>query len=387
MIARPLHLEAVTTALRRSPVTALLGPRQCGKTTLARMLGQTCETHYFDLESPVDRQRLQNPELLLGSLSGLVVMDEIQLLPELFGVLRVLVDRPGQQTRYLLLGSASPHIVKKSAETLAGRIEFVDMAGFDLAELPPHDRDRLWLRGGFPRSFLAASEADSLAWREGFIRTFLERDIPQLGINLPATTMRRLWTMLAHLHGQTWNASDLGRSMGLSDKSARHYLDILTGTYMIRQLQPWHENLKKRQVKTPKIYLRDSGLLHSLLNIPGMNELWGHPRLGASWEGFSLEQVLSVLRTQEAYFWGTQGGAELDLLFFAEGKRFGVECKFNEAPKVTRSMHSALDDLSLTHLWVIYPGTVRYPAHERITMLPLAEVPRLPQEIMAMGSR
>lgn len=386
MIARSMYLNAVSTAVQRSPVTALLGPRQCGKTTLARMLDQDRQTHYFDLESPSDRQRLQNPELLLGSLSGLVIMDEIQLLPELFGILRVLVDRPGHMARYLILGSASPRIIKKVSETLAGRIEFVDMAGFNLSEVMPEKRDQLWLRGGFPRSYLAKSEADSLAWREGFIRTFLERDIPQLGISIPATAMRRFWTMLAHLHGQTWNASDLGRSMGLSDKTVRHYLDILTGTYMVRQLQPWHENLKKRQIKTPKVYLRDTGLLHSLLSIGGMGDLWGHPRLGASWEGFTLEQVMSVLRTSEAYFWATQGGAELDMLFFAGGKRFGVECKFNEAPKVTKSMHSALEDLSLTHLWVVYPGVVRYPAHEKITMLPLAEIALLPHEIETFSS-
>lgn len=381
MILRPQYNEAVSRALLRSPVTALLGPRQCGKTTLARLIGRKHDSHYFDLESPVDRHRLQNPELLLGSLSGLVIIDEIQLLPELFGILRVLVDRPDSAASYLVLGSASPHIIKKVSETLAGRIEFVDLAGFNLVEISSDERDRLWLRGGFPRSFLAGSESDSLAWREGFIRTFLERDIPQLGITIPSMAMRRFWTMLAHLHAQTWNASDLGRSMGLSDKTVRGYLDILTGTYMVRQLLPWHENLKKRQVKTPKVYLRDSGLLHSLLNIPSMSDLWGHPRLGASWEGFALEQVLSVLRTHEAYFWATQGGAELDLLFFSGGKRFGVEFKFNEAPKVTKSMHSALADLSLDHLWVIYPGTMRYPAHEKITMLPLVEIFRLPGEI------
>lgn len=384
MIKRESYLNAVSTALQRSPVTALLGPRQCGKTTLARMIAHGRETHYFDLESPSDRQRLQNPELLLGSLSGLVVMDEVQLLPELFNVLRVMADRSGHAVRYLILGSASPQIVKKVSETLAGRIEFVDMGGFNLTEVLYEERDRLWLRGGFPRSFLAESEADSLAWREGFIRTFLERDIPQLGITIPSTAMRRFWTMLAHLHGQTWNASDIGRSMGLSDKTVRHYLDILTGTYMVRQLQPWHENLKKRQVRTPKVYLRDTGLLHSLLNIPSMADLWGHPRMGASWEGFTIEQVISILRTSEAYFWATQGGAELDILFFSGGKRFGIECKFNEAPKITKSMHSALDDLSLTHLWVIYPGTERYPAHEKITMLPLAKISRLPQEIAAI---
>jgi predicted AAA+ superfamily ATPase len=381
MIPRPLYYEAVSRALLRSPVTALLGPRQCGKTTLARLIGQEREGHYFDMESPVDRQRLQNPELGLGPLSGLVIIDEIQLAPELFGILRVLADRPGHTARYLVLGSASPHIIKKISESLAGRIEFVDLSGFNLAEISPEERDRLWLRGGFPRSFLANSEADSLAWREGFIRTFLERDIPQLGITIPATAMRRFWTMLAHLHGQTWNASDLGRSMGLSDKTVRHYLDILTGTYMVRQLQPWHENLKKRQVKSPKVYLRDTGLLHSLLNIPGMGELWGHPRLGASWEGFCLEQVVAALNTQEVYFWATQGGAELDLLFFSGGRRYGVEFKFNEAPNVTKSMQSALADLSLAHLWVVYPGAVRYAAHEKITMLPLAEVAGLPEEI------
>jgi predicted AAA+ superfamily ATPase len=381
MITRPLYTEAISTALQRSPVTALLGPRQCGKTTLARMFVHGRDNHYFDLESPVDRQRLQNPELLLGSLTGLVIIDEIQLLPELYSILRVLVDRPAHAARYLVLGSASPQLIKKASETLAGRIEFVDLSGFNFAEISPQEHDRLWLRGGFPRSFLAESEADSLAWREGFIRTFLERDIPQLGITIHPTAMRRFWTMLAHLHGQTWNASDLGRSMGLSDKTVRNYLDILTGTYLVRQLQPWHENLRKRQVKTPKVYLRDTGLLHSLLNISSMTELWGHPRLGASWEGFTIEQILSVLRTKEVYFWATKGGAELDLLFFSGGKRFGVECKFKEAPQVTKSMHSALADLSLDHLWVVYPGTLRYPAHEKITLLPLSEIARLTQEL------
>ena len=381
MINRPLYLDAVSTSLRRSPVTALLGPRQCGKTTLARQVAQGQEAHYLDLESPADRQRLQNPELMLSSLSGLVIIDEIQLMPELFSLLRVLVDRANARSRYLILGSASPQIIKNVSETLAGRIEFIDLSGFNISEVQPKEIDRLWLRGGFPRSFLADSETDSLAWREGFIRTFLERDIPQLGISIPALAMRRFWTMLAHAHGQYWNASELGRSMGLSDKTVRHYMDILTGTYIIKQLQPWHENLKKRQVKSPKIYLRDSGLLHSLLNITAMDVLWGHPRLGASWEGFALEQLLNVLRHHEVYFWGTQGGAELDLLFFHEGKRFGVEYKFNEAPKVTKSMYSALNDLSLTHLWIVYPGSVRYPVHEKITVLPLAQVGSVPSEL------
>ena len=380
MLARPFYLSAVTDALQRSPVTALLGPRQWGKTTLARMLAEDREVHYFDLESMMDRQRLQNPELLLGSLSGLVIMDEIQLVPELFSVLKVVVDRLDHSCRYLILGSASPQIIRNVSETLAGRIEFVDLSGFNLAETGPEHCNKLWLRGGFPRSFLAGTEADSLAWREGFIRTFLERDIPQLGISIPAAAMRRFWTMLAHMHGQTWNASDLGRSMGLSDKTVRNYLDILTGTYMVRQLQPWHENMKKRQVKTPKVYLRDSGLLHGLLNIATMHELMGHPRLGASWEGFAIEQVLCVLNPGEVYFWGTQSGAELDLLFFLGGQRFGMEFKFNEAPKITKSMHIALSDLDLHHLWVVYPGMNTYPVHEKITILPLAKVASLPGE-------
>jgi hypothetical protein len=350
-------------------------------------MAQHHSAHYFDLESEPDRRRLQNPELMLGSLSGLVILDEIQLFPQLFSVLRVLVDRPDANTRYLVLGSASPQIVKGVSETLAGRIEFVDLAGFDLSEIPAGETEKLWLRGGFPRSFLAASEADSLAWREGFIRTFLERDIPQLGISIPATAMRRFWTMLAHLHGQTWNASELGRSMGLTDKTVRSYLDILTGTYMVRQLQPWHENIGKRQVKAPKIFLRDSGLLHSLLNINDRSALLGHPRLGASWEGFALEQVLNLVRPEQAWFWATHAGAELDLLIFAGGKRYGVECKFNEAPKITKSMHSALADLDLAHLWVVYPGPHSYPAHERITVLPLADVGSLAAKLGERGAK
>ncbi len=377
MIPRNRYTKAIITALRRSPVCALLGPRQCGKTTLARMLAQSHAAHYFDLESEADRRRLQNPELMLGVLSGLIILDEIQLAPELFKALRVLADRRDNPARYLLLGSASPQIVKGVSETLAGRIEFVDLAGFDLSEIPAGQTERLWLRGGFPRSFLAASEADSLAWREGFIRTFLERDIPQLGISIPAAAMRRFWTMLAHLHGQTWNASELGRSMGLTDKTVRAYLDILTGTYMVRQLQPWHENIGKRQVKAPRIFLRDSGLLHRLLNIDDLAALLGHPRLGASWEGFALEQVLNLVRPEQAWFWATHAGAELDLLIFAGGKRYGVEFKFSEAPKITRSMHSALADLDLSHLWVVYPGAHSYPAHEKITVLPLAAIESL----------
>jgi predicted AAA+ superfamily ATPase len=371
MIQRPDYLNQLKTAIGRSPVTALLGPRQCGKTTLARQLVEDQQAIFFDMESLPDQRRLQNPEMMLGSLNGLVVLDEIQVMPELFQVLRILVDRPHNPARFLILGSASPEIIRSASETLAGRLEFIELQGFDLSETGSTAWEPLWLRGGFPRSFLAASEDDSLAWREGFIRTFLERDIPQLGINIPAVAMRRFWTMLAHYHGQTWNAAELGRSMGLSDKTVRSYLDILTGTFMIRQLQPWFENLGKRQVKSPKIYFRDTGLLHSLLDIPDKHSLYGHPKVGASWEGFALEQALQILHPNAAYFWGTHAGAELDLVFQRQGHRYGIEVKFNEAPSLTPSMRIAASELALDHLWIVYPGSETYPVAENITTLPL----------------
>jgi uncharacterized protein len=381
MIQRDNYLNRLITAVGRSPVTALLGPRQCGKTTLARQLAGQQPSTFFDLESLPDRRRLQNPELMLAGLNGLVVLDEMQEMPELFQVLRVLVDRPENQARYLILGSASPEIIKSASETLAGRIEFIELQGFDLAETGPNAWEMLWLRGGFPRSFLSNSEEDSLVWREGFIRTFLERDIPQLGIHIPAVTMRRFWTMLAHYHGQTWNASEISRSMGLSDKTVRSYLDILTGTFMIRQLQPWFENMGKRQVKSPKIYFRDTGLLHSLLDIPSTNSLFGHPKVGASWEGFALEQAFQLLRPNAAYFWGTHAGAELDLVFQYKGNRYGLEVKFNEAPTLTPSMRIASAELSLAHLWIIYPGNDTYPLMQNITVLPLKNLELLREQL------
>ncbi len=374
MIRRTEYLNRLTTAIGRSPVTALLGPRQCGKTTLARELAEHQPATFFDVESLLDRRRLQNPELMLGGLSGLVILDEIQEMPELFQVLRVLVDRPENRARYLILGSASPEIVKSAFETLAGRLEFIELQGFDLSEAEGDALEALWVRGGFPRSFLADSETNSLAWREGFIRTFLERDIPQLGINIPAVAMRRFWTMLAHYHGQTWNAAEIGRSMGLSDKTVRSYLDILTGTFMIRQLQPWFENVGKRQVKSPKIYFRDTGLLHSLLDIPDSHSLYGHPRVGASWEGFALEQTLRILHLNAAYFWGTHAGTELDLAFQMNGRRYGIEFKFTEAPVLTASMRTASTDLALDHLWIVYPGNEIYPVAEKISALPLKKL-------------
>ncbi len=381
MIDRPSYMQRLSTALRRSPIVALLGPRQCGKTTLARMYGLDRRSTHFDLESQPDLQRLQNPELVLGSLEGTVVLDEIQRLPELFNVLRVLADRPGRSTRFLILGSASPDLVKNVSETLAGRVEFIELSGFDVRETGADSWQDLWLRGSFPRSYLADSDNDSLAWREGFVLTFLERDIPQLGITIPSAAMRRFWTMLAHYHGQLWNASELARSMGLTDKTVRSYLDILTGTYMVQQLQPWHENIGKRQVKSPKIYLRDSGILHALLNISNMHILWGHPRVGASWEGFALGQFVQIIRPAQLFFWSTYRGAELDLLFFHQGRRLGVEFKFSEAPKITKSMRIALNDLGLKHLWVVYPGQHHYKADENVSVCPLHQLSDLKTQL------
>ena len=359
MIYRVFYQKAVEKALGRSPVCGLMGPRQSGKSTLARGIAASAASHYFDLESPRDQLRLPNPELALGRLSGLVVLDEIQTRPELFPVLRVLADRPDIPARFLMLGSAAPEFMARSAQSLAGRVEYVDLHGFDLTETGPGTHERLWLRGGFPRSYLADSDEASVAWREGFTRTFLERDLPQFGIRVSAAAMRRFWTMLAHVHGQLWNASELGRAMGLSDKTVRNYLDELSQTFMVRQLQPWFENIGKRQVKSPKIYLRDSGILHHLIGLETEAQLYAHPKVGSSWEGFALEQVLRQTRPKQAYFWATQGGAELDLLVFEEGRRLGYEFKYAERPKFTRSMRVAMEDLRLDALLVICPGTVR----------------------------
>jgi predicted AAA+ superfamily ATPase len=372
------YIDQVHKALGRSTIVALMGPRQCGKTTLARMIFDgTLDRQagaYFDLESQVDLRRLANPEMVLGGLSGLVVIDEIQTLPGLFPVLRVLADRPDTPCRFLILGSASPQVIRNVSETLAGRVEFVDMAGFDLTELGPDAWRSLWIRGGFPRSYLAASDEDSAAWREGFIRTFLERDIPQLGIRIAAPAMRRFWTMLSHYHGQIWNASRIAAALGLSDKTIHSYLDLLTETYMLRQLQPWHENISKRQVKSPKVYFRDTGLLHSLLNVHDFHGVIGHPQVGASWEGFALEQVLRIVRPTQAYFWATYSGAELDLFFVANGLRCGVECKFAEAPQSTKSMVAALESLRLDKLLIVYPGDQVWPVSERISACPILKV-------------
>jgi len=381
MIKRNNFLNRLQTAISRSPITALLGPRQCGKTTLARYFGEKQSADYYDLESQVDLRRLQNPELILGIAKGLVILDEIQLLPQLFSVLRVIVDRPESKSKFLILGSASPYIIKNASESLAGRVEFIELTGFNALETDVSALSDLWSKGGYPRSFLAKTDNDSYVWRDGFIRTFLERDIPQLGISIPAQAMRRFWTMLAHFHGQIWNASKVARSMGVTDKTTRSYLDILSGTYMIRQLQPWFQNISKRQVKAPKIYFRDTGLLHSLLGMTNMHNLIGHPQVGASWEGFVIEQTLAIFEPSACYFWNTYSGAELDLFFIHDGKRIGIEIKFSEAPKVTKSMKVAKQELDLDCLFVIYPGKHEYQVDKNITVWPLSKLTDLPKHL------
>ena len=311
---------------------------------------------------------------MLGSLNGLVVLDEVQRLPELFTLLRPLADRPRSRTKFLLLGSASPDLVKGVSESLAGRAGSVDLGGLELDDVGAAKQDRLWLRGGLPRSFLAKDEATSLDWRQDFIRTFLERDVPQLGIRIPSATLLRFWTMVAQYHGQIWNGAELARALALSEKTVRSYLDMLTGAFVLRQLTPWFENLGKRQYKAPKVYVRDSGLLHALLSIEGRLELAGHPKHGASWEGFALEQVLSITDSRQTFFWGTHSGAELDLLLMRGGKRYGLEFKCADAPVMTKSLHVALEDLKLERAWIVYPGRETYPVHERVRVCPLAAV-------------
>lgn len=366
--------ERVNTALRRSRIAALLGPRQCGKTALARHISKGKQTTYFDLEDPTDLRRLENPSLTLAPLEGWVVIDEIQRKPELFKLLRVLADRQPLPARFLILGSASPDIIRQSSESLAGRIEFIHMSGFDLEEVDSQNLNRLWHRGGFPLSYLADSDEDSSVWRENFIHTFLERDLRNFGIESPPAQLHRFWTMLAHVHGQVWNAAQIASSLGFSNMTARRYLDIMKGAYMVRVLQPWHENVKKRQVKSPKVYIRDSGLFHSLLDIRNPRTLLGHPQLGASWEGFALDQVLRYFHVRSPYFWATHAGAEVDLFFTMEGKRYGFEFKYNDAPGTTRSMHIGLKELQLEHLFVIYPGRKSYRLKEKISVLPLSQI-------------
>lgn len=365
MIERRHLLELIEQRLAWAPVVALLGPRQVGKTTLAQQFVATRQAHYFDLEEAAALELLQEPMTRLEPLRGLVVLDEVQRVPKLFPVLRVLADRQSAPARFLILGSASPWLMKGITESLAGRVSFIDVPGLDLAEVGPQDFRRLWWRGGFPRPYLAESDVQARQWQADLERIVLERDLPYVEAKLPALTLRRFWAMVAHYHGQTWNSSEIGRSLNLTDKLAREYLDVLATMFLVRQLPPWFENLGKRQVKAPKVYIRDSGVLHGLLHLDSQARLEDHPKLGASWEGFALEQVLSITGEQDAYFWATHSGAELDLLVMWRGQRLGFEFKYSDAPGLTKSMRIALQDLKLDRLFVVYPGRQSFPLGDR----------------------
>lgn len=371
MIPRRSALNAIQGALARSPTVVFTGPRQCGKTTLARELVPEDSANYFDLEEPASLARLDEPITALGSLRGLVVIDEIERRPDLFPVLRVLADRRNRPARFLILGSASGDLMRQSSESLAGRTERVEIGGFSLVELGPESSPTLWRRGGFPLSYLARSEQDSLAWRKHFVRTLLERDLPQWGVRVPAVALQRFWTMVAHYHGQIWNAAEPARAMGVNPSTCRRYLDLLTDAFMIRQLQPWHANLAKRQVKSPKVYVRDSGLLHQLLGLETEKAMLSHPKLGASWEGFVIEQVLAAEPHDEAWFWATHQGAEIDLILRRGDRLLGVECKRADAPRLTPSIRIALADLNLAWVSIVYPGDRRYLIEDRVEAVPL----------------
>lgn len=374
IIQRKTLIDAIQAALGRSRIVVLAGPRQCGKTTLARELLPEDSINYFDLEDPASLARLEEPMTALRPLEGLVVIDEVQRRPDLFPVLRVLADRRPAPARFLILGSASGDLLRQTSESLAGRMERILVGGFTLAELGAQAESKLWLRGGFPLSYLANQESASLAWRKNFIRTLLERDFPQWGVRVPAVALHRFWTMLAHYHGQTWNAAEPARALGVSESTTRRYLDLLTDAFMVRQLQPWHANLAKRQVKSPKIYVRDSGLLHDLLGVAGAKDLLNHPKVGASWEGFVIEQILMTEPHDEAFFWATHQGAEIDLILRWGDRLLGIECKRADAPRPTPSIRTALTELGLERVAVVYPGTKRYPLTDRVEAVPLHEL-------------
>jgi predicted AAA+ superfamily ATPase len=378
MIDRELHARQITGLLKRFPVVAILGARQVGKTTLAASIAPTLSDRIsrFDLENPSDLARLADPMLALQEPKGLVVLDEVQRRPELFPVLRVLADRKPVRTRFLVLGSAAPDLLRQSSESLAGRIAYYELPGLAVREVGFEHADRLWVRGGFPKSFLARSDRESMEWRQAFIRTFLERDLPALGVNIAADTMRRFWSMLAHHHAQLWNASEIGRSFGVADTTVRNYLDKLTDTLVVRQLKSWHENLGKRQVKAPKIFIRDSGLLHALLNLPTKRDIEGHPKLGASWEGFIIDQLVQQLgvNPEETYHWRTHQGAELDLLVVRGGLRLGFEVKRTVAPTLTPSMRSAMHDLKLKSLTVVHAGDQTFPLSKQVQAVAFRDV-------------
>lgn len=371
-IQRLAVMARLQDAVARSPVTVLTGPRQSGKTTLARELLPRDALNYFDLEDPISLARLEEPRTALDPLRGLVVIDEVQRRPDLFPLLRVLADRPGVPAHFLLLGSASGALMHQSAESLAGRVDTVEIGGFTLDEVGAEAMTSLWVRGGFPRSWTARSDVASLAWRRGFTQTLLERDLPQWGVRVPAVALRRFWVMLAHYHAQTWNSTDPARALGVAPLTCRRYLDVLTDALMIRQLQPWHANVRKRQVKAPKVYLRDTGLLHHLLGIDGERALLSHPKVGASWEGFVIEQLLLTVPHDDAWFWATHQGAEIDLVLRRGDQLIGIECKRSDAPRLTPSIRHALADVGLARVLVIYPGATRYPLDDRVEAVPLS---------------
>ena len=374
IVDRPELSARLRSALRRGPAVALVGPRQVGKTTLARQLLSPESPNYFDLEDPVALERLLEPMAALSPLRGLIVIDEVQRRPELFTALRVLIDRAPRIAQFLLLGSASPALLKQSGESLAGRLEVIETPGLALREVGTAQLESLWNRGGFPPSFVADNDGDSLAWRNSFLRLTVERDLPALGLGAPPPALRRFWSMVAHYHGQVWNSAEPARSLGVSEPTVRRYLDFMSGADLVRQLQPWFENLAKRQVKTPKVYVRDSGLLHALFNLASSDAVLAHPKAGASWEGFLLEETLKAARPDEAYFWATHQGAELDLLMIKGSRRVGLEFKRADAPKLTPSMRIAMEDLKLDALFVLYPGLTRYALADRIEVLPATAI-------------
>jgi hypothetical protein len=372
MILREFDTNEIKQRIRNFKVTAIVGPRQSGKTTIAR---QFKASEYFDLENPRDMSRLNNSQTTLEKLKGLIVIDEVQRKPDLFPLLRFLVDSNPMQ-KYLILGSASPHLLKQSSESLAGRIAYYNLEGLRKSDIPENKIEKLWLRGGLPLSFLSKSDSASFQWREQYIKTFLERDIPMLGIKIPADTLRRFWMMISHYHGNIVNLSEIGRSFGIADTTVQSYLDILKGTFMIRLLQPWHTNIGKRLVKRPKVYFRDSGIFHSLLSVETQKDLQSHPKLGASWEGFALESAWRSINKpdENAYFWATHAGAEADLFWQANGKNWACEFKYTDAPTMTKSIASALKDLNLKKMWIIYPGNKRYFVDKKVEVLPLSEI-------------
>ncbi len=375
---RNSYQKQIQTALKSFPIVALLGARQIGKTTLSRLFTSKFR---FDLENPTDLAQLENPKIILEKLKGLVVIDEIQRKPELFPLLRFLVDRPQNNLKILILGSASRDLIRQSSESLAGRIFYKTIFGFDLTEIknPGSEWERLWMRGTFPISFLSKSDSISYTWREQYITTFLERDIPQLGIRVPAATLRRFWIMLSHYHGQLVNYSELSKSLGISESTVKAYLDILVGTFMILRIQPWYENLGKRLTKQSKIFIQDSGIFHRLQSIETKKNLQTHPKLGASFEGFVIQQVISIsnLATENFFFYRTYQGTELDLFWMQKGKRYGLEIKYSDAPAITKSMIIAIQDLKLHRLYVVYPGQDAYPLAKNVMVLPVHQIAKL----------